>query len=61
MIGGGSSINVQSGNRGLPRDHDEWRDLGAVGWAWGNAGLDHAVCQGMRASVSRVWRAWMAG
>ena len=34
VIGGGSSINVQSANRGLPRDYDEWRDLGARGWAW---------------------------
>jgi 5-(hydroxymethyl)furfural/furfural oxidase len=34
VLGGGSSINVQSANRGLPRDYDEWRDLGAKGWAW---------------------------
>jgi 5-(hydroxymethyl)furfural/furfural oxidase len=34
VMGGGSSINVQSANRGLPRDYDEWRDLGAVGWGW---------------------------
>ena len=34
VIGGGSSINVQSANRGLPRDYDEWRDLGAEGWGW---------------------------
>lgn len=34
VIGGGSSINVQSANRGLPRDYDEWRDLGAAGWSW---------------------------
>jgi 5-(hydroxymethyl)furfural/furfural oxidase len=34
VIGGGSSINVQSANRGLPRDYDEWRDLGADGWGW---------------------------
>jgi 5-(hydroxymethyl)furfural/furfural oxidase len=34
VIGGGSSINVQSANRGLPRDYDEWRDLGAGGWGW---------------------------
>jgi 5-(hydroxymethyl)furfural/furfural oxidase len=33
-MGGGSSINVQSANRGLPRDYDEWRDLGADGWGW---------------------------
>jgi len=34
VMGGGSSINVQSANRGLPRDYDEWRDLGAEGWGW---------------------------
>jgi 5-(hydroxymethyl)furfural/furfural oxidase len=34
VIGGGSSINMQSANRGLPRDYDEWRDLGARGWGW---------------------------
>jgi 5-(hydroxymethyl)furfural/furfural oxidase len=34
VIGGGSSINVQSANRGLPRDYEEWRDLGAKGWGW---------------------------
>ena len=34
VMGGGSSINVQSANRGLPRDYDEWRDLGAASWGW---------------------------
>ena len=34
VMGGGSSINVQSANRGLPRDYDQWRDLGAKGWGW---------------------------
>lgn len=34
VMGGGSSINVQAANRGLPRDYDEWRDLGAKGWGW---------------------------
>ncbi|MDI4654922.1 GMC family oxidoreductase [Xanthobacter autotrophicus] len=34
IMGGGSSINVQSANRGLPRDYDEWAELGAAGWAW---------------------------
>lgn len=34
VMGGGSSINVQSANRGLPRDYDEWRELGARGWGW---------------------------
>lgn len=34
VMGGGSSINVQSANRGLPRDYDEWERLGARGWGW---------------------------
>jgi len=34
VMGGGSSINVQSANRGLPRDYDEWAANGAHGWAW---------------------------
>jgi 5-(hydroxymethyl)furfural/furfural oxidase len=34
VMGGGSSINVQSANRGLPRDYDEWAENGAPGWAW---------------------------
>jgi 5-(hydroxymethyl)furfural/furfural oxidase len=34
VMGGGSSINVQAANRGLPRDYDEWRELGASGWGW---------------------------
>ncbi|SMG52854.1 GMC family oxidoreductase [Paraburkholderia susongensis] len=34
VMGGGSSINVQSANRGLPRDYDEWAANGAAGWAW---------------------------
>lgn len=34
VMGGGSSVNVQSANRGLPRDYDEWAALGARGWAW---------------------------
>ncbi|GGI23620.1 GMC family oxidoreductase [Bradyrhizobium guangdongense] len=34
VMGGGSSINVQSANRGLPRDYDEWHALGARGWGW---------------------------
>jgi 5-(hydroxymethyl)furfural/furfural oxidase len=36
VMGGGSGINVQSANRGLPRDYDEWRDLGAKGCPFGN-------------------------
>ncbi|SAL22385.1 sorbose dehydrogenase [Caballeronia sordidicola] len=34
VMGGGSSINVQSANRGLPRDYDDWAENGAHGWAW---------------------------
>ncbi|MFM0309858.1 GMC family oxidoreductase N-terminal domain-containing protein [Paraburkholderia sp. RL17-383-BIF-A] len=34
VMGGGSSINVQSANRGLPRDYDAWAADGASGWAW---------------------------
>lgn len=34
VMGGGSSINVQSANRGLPRDYDEWAANGAPGWSW---------------------------
>ncbi|MDE2611345.1 MAG: GMC family oxidoreductase N-terminal domain-containing protein [Burkholderiales bacterium] len=34
VMGGGSSINVQAANRGLPRDYDEWDAMGANGWAW---------------------------
>ena len=34
VMGGGSSVNVQAANRGLPRDYDEWAALGAAGWGW---------------------------
>lgn len=34
VMGGGSSINVQAANRGLPRDYDTWAALGAKGWDW---------------------------
>ena len=34
VMGGGSSVNVQSANRGLPRDYDAWAALGAAGWGW---------------------------
>ncbi|CAD6520894.1 5-(hydroxymethyl)furfural oxidase [Paraburkholderia kirstenboschensis] len=34
VMGGGSSINVQSANRGLPRDYDGWAANGASGWGW---------------------------
>jgi 5-(hydroxymethyl)furfural/furfural oxidase len=34
IMGGGSSINVQAANRGLPRDYDDWARDGAAGWGW---------------------------
>ncbi len=34
IMGGGSSINGQMANRGLPSDYDEWNALGATGWSW---------------------------
>lgn len=34
VIGGGSSVNAQVGNRGLPADYDEWEAAGAAGWDW---------------------------
>lgn len=34
VMGGGSSINVQAANRGLPRDYDDWARDGAPGWGW---------------------------
>jgi 5-(hydroxymethyl)furfural/furfural oxidase len=33
-VGGGSNINGMGVDRGQPGDYDEWRDLGADGWAW---------------------------
>lgn len=34
LMGGGSSINGQVANRGIPADYDGWRDAGATGWGW---------------------------
>lgn len=34
ILGGGSSINGQMANWGVPGDYDEWADLGAEGWDW---------------------------
>jgi len=34
VIGGGSSINGQQANRGIPDDYDEWERAGAAGWSW---------------------------
>ena len=34
VLGGGSSINGQLANRGLPADYDDWETRGATGWRW---------------------------
>ena len=34
IMGGGSSINGQLANRGLPNDYDDWGRQGAAGWSW---------------------------
>lgn len=34
VMGGGSSINGQLGNRGVPSDYDDWSREGAEGWSW---------------------------
>lgn len=34
VMGGGSSVNAQLANRGLPSDYDEWQAMGADGWGW---------------------------
>jgi 5-(hydroxymethyl)furfural/furfural oxidase len=34
VLGGGSAINGQLANRGLPADYDEWEARGARGWNW---------------------------
>ncbi|MEK9662293.1 MAG: GMC oxidoreductase [Alphaproteobacteria bacterium] len=34
VMGGGSSINAQLANRGLPSDYDAWHEMGAEGWRW---------------------------
>jgi 5-(hydroxymethyl)furfural/furfural oxidase len=34
VIGGGSTVNVQVANRGIPADYDDWSKLGASGWDW---------------------------
>lgn len=34
LLGGGSSINGQVANRGIPADYDGWAAAGATGWAW---------------------------
>jgi 5-(hydroxymethyl)furfural/furfural oxidase len=56
VLGGGSSINAQVGNRGIPDDYDEWERLGAAGWGWNDVvpyfrklerDLDYAADTGM--------------
>ncbi|MET4578676.1 GMC family oxidoreductase [Ottowia thiooxydans] len=34
VLGGGSTVNAQAANRGLPRDYDDWCASGLVGWGW---------------------------
>jgi len=34
VLGGGSSINGQMANRGLPWDYERWESRGATGWGW---------------------------
>lgn len=34
VVGGGSSINGMHAQRGLPRDYEEWTQLGIQGWGW---------------------------
>lgn len=34
ILGGGSSVNMQAANRGVPADYDGWARLGAEGWDW---------------------------
>ncbi len=34
VVGGGSSINGQAANRGMPEDYDEWSERGSTGWNW---------------------------
>jgi 5-(hydroxymethyl)furfural/furfural oxidase len=34
VVGGGSTINGMHAQRGLPRDYDQWSELGVQGWSW---------------------------
>lgn len=34
ILGGGSTINGQMANWGVPGDYDDWQALGAEGWGW---------------------------
>jgi len=34
VLGGSSSVNGMMYSRGHPRDYDQWRQMGAEGWAW---------------------------
>lgn len=34
ILGGGSTINGQMANWGVPGDYEDWQSLGAEGWGW---------------------------
>lgn len=34
ILGGGSTINGQMANWGVPSDYEDWEGLGAAGWGW---------------------------
>lgn len=34
ILGGGSTINGQMANWGVPSDYTDWENLGAAGWGW---------------------------
>ena len=63
VLGGGSSINAQVGNRGIPDDYDEWERLGAAGWGWNDVlpyfrklehDLDYAADTGMHGATGPI-------
>lgn len=34
ILGGGSTVNGQMANWGVPSDYTDWEELGAAGWGW---------------------------